>query len=55
MVGRTSIIIAHRLTTIQKCDRLLVLENGRVSEEGTFNDLRNKGGHFAQISNDLQH
>jgi ATP-binding cassette, subfamily B (MDR/TAP), member 1 len=54
MVGRTSIIIAHRLTTIQKCDRLLVLDQGKVSEEGTFSDLRSRGGHFAQISNDLK-
>lgn len=34
--NRTSIVIAHRLTTIEKCDRLLVIENGRVAEEGTF-------------------
>ena len=50
---RTSIVIAHRLTTIEKCERLLVLENGRVVEEGTFAQLRAAGGHFAQISKDL--
>ena len=54
MQDRTSLIIAHRLTTIEKCDRLLVLENGKVSEEGTFSDLRNKGGIFTQISSDLK-
>lgn len=52
--NRTSIIIAHRLTTIEKCDRLLVLENGKVAEQGSFQELRKAGGHFAEISNDLQ-
>ena len=47
---RTSIVIAHRLTTIQKCDWLLVLENGWVVEEGTFAELRDLGGVFSRIS-----
>ena len=42
MVGRTTIIIAHRLTTIEKCDKIFVLEKGRVAEEGGFNDLKMK-------------
>ena len=54
MEGRTSIVIAHRLTTIEKCDRLLVLENGKVCEEGTFQELRNRGGHFASITNKME-
>jgi ABC-type multidrug transport system fused ATPase/permease subunit len=54
MNDRTSIVIAHRLTTIQKCDRLIVLDQGVVSEEGTYNDLIRSGGMFAQISNDMQ-
>jgi ABC-type multidrug transport system fused ATPase/permease subunit len=42
MKDRTSIVIAHRLSTVEKCDRILVLENGRLVEEGAFNDLRTK-------------
>jgi subfamily B ATP-binding cassette protein MsbA len=41
MVGRTSIVIAHRLTTVEKCSRIVVLEDGKVAEEGKLNDLRN--------------
>lgn len=48
MHDRTSIVIAHRLTTIEKCDRILVLESGKLVEEGGFNDLKGKdGGIFA--------
>jgi len=36
MQGRTSIVIAHRLTTVVKCSRIVVLEDGRVVEEGKF-------------------
>lgn len=41
MVNRTSIVIAHRLTTVEKCSRIAVIENGKVAEEGKFNDLKN--------------
>ncbi len=37
MKGRTTIIIAHRMSTIEKCNKIFVLENGRLSEEGDFN------------------
>ena len=48
--GRTTIIIAHRLSTIRLADRILVLEAGRVLEEGTFDQLVSKpGGEFAQM------
>ena len=51
MKGRTTIVIAHRMSTIEKCDKIFVLENGKVIEEGTFNDLTNaKGGHFQNMS-----
>lgn len=37
--GRTTIIIAHRMSTIESCDKIFVLENGKVLEEGTFDEL----------------
>lgn len=51
MQNRTSIVIAHRLTTVEKCSRIVVLEHGRVAEEGKFNDLKNQeGGFFANLA-----
>jgi ATP-binding cassette, subfamily B, bacterial len=51
MQKRTTIVIAHRLATILKADRILVLENGRVVEEGTHRSLtRNKGGLYARLA-----
>ena len=40
MKERTSIVIAHRLSTVEKCDRVIVLEGGKVVEEGKFNELK---------------
>lgn len=40
MVGRTSLVIAHRLTTVEKCSRVIVIEGGKVVEEGKFNELK---------------
>lgn len=45
----TLIIIAHRLSTIKRADRILVLDEGRLVEEGTFADLRDKGGKFTEM------
>ena len=42
----TRIVVAHRLSTIQKCNRILVLENGKIAEEGTYSDLIEKDGIF---------
>lgn len=51
MVGRTSIIIAHRLTTVEKCDRVVVIDDGKVVEEGKFNELKEGEGYFASLAN----
>ena len=45
----TRIVIAHRLSTIRNCDRILVLEGGRILEEGSYNELIAKGGFFAEL------
>ena len=48
-VGRTSIVIAHRLTTIRGADNIIVLENGKVIETGTHEKLLSGGGHYARL------
>ncbi len=54
MKDRTSIVIAHRLSTVEKCDRILVLEGGVLVEEGAFNDLRTKeNGYFKQLASGM--
>ena len=50
MKGRTTFVIAHRLSTIRNATRILVFENGRVVESGTFDELVAKGGHFAELA-----
>ncbi|HEY7842215.1 MAG TPA: glucan ABC transporter ATP-binding protein/ permease [Bradyrhizobium sp.] len=50
MKGRTTFVIAHRLSTIRNATRILVFENGRVMENGTFDELVAKGGRFAELA-----
>lgn len=50
MKGRTTLIIAHRLATVQKVDRIVVMEHGRIVEIGTPDDLRNQGGLYARLA-----
>ncbi len=47
--GRTTIIIAHRLQTVKKADRILVLENGQIVEDGNHAELLSLGGHYAKM------
>jgi ATP-binding cassette subfamily B protein len=47
--GRTALIVAHRPATIAGCQRVVVLEEGRVTESGTPAELRAKGGYFARV------
>ena len=52
MEGRTSIIIAHRLSTIRNADKILVLDNGKITEEGTHQELINlENGTYKNLSN----
>ena len=49
MEGRTTVVIAHRLSTVRDADRIVVLESGRVAEEGTHQQLLANGGPYAQL------
>jgi ATP-binding cassette subfamily B protein len=50
MTGRTTLVIAHRLATVQKADRILVMDEGRIVEEGTHAALVAKGGVYANLA-----
>ena len=45
----TRIVIAHRLSTIRHCDRIIVLDGGRIVEDGKYEELLDKGGFFAEL------
>lgn len=49
MRGRTTIVIAHRLSTVQRADRIVVLAHGRLAEHGTHDDLLARGGEYARL------
>ena len=50
MQGRTTLVIAHRLATIRDADRILVLEKGRLIDQGTHDELVKKGGRYAELA-----
>ncbi|MGQ9926951.1 MAG: ABC transporter ATP-binding protein [Chloroflexaceae bacterium] len=51
LAGRTSLVIAHRLSTVRHADRIIVLRKGAIIEEGSHDDLLARGGHYAELYN----
>ena len=51
MQGRTSFIVAHRLSTIKEADLILVMKSGNIIEQGTHEELLLKGGFYSELYN----
>ena len=48
--GRTTMLVTHKLTEMRLCDRIVVMEDGRVAEEGRYEDLMARNGVFARLA-----
>ena len=49
MKGRTTLVIAHRLSTVRNAEKIVVMENGRIAETGSHEVLIGKGGAYARL------
>ena len=49
MKDKTVFVIAHRLSTIRQCDRIIVLQDGKIIEDGKYTELLELNGYFAQL------
>jgi ABC-type multidrug transport system ATPase subunit len=50
MAGRTTFVIAHRISTVKRADLVLVVENGRITQQGTHEELLAAGGHYREVA-----
>jgi ATP-binding cassette subfamily B protein len=50
MIGRTTLVIAHRLATVLKADRIVVMDQGQVVEQGSHHELVAKGGLYSRLA-----
>ena len=49
-LGRTTLVVTHKLAMMRMCDRILVLDGGAVAEQGTYEELMERRGVFAQLA-----
>jgi subfamily B ATP-binding cassette protein MsbA len=49
MAGRTTLVIAHRLSTVEKADRIVAMKDGRIVESGTHAELLSRNGYYSTL------